>query len=109
MAALARYGGELLLAPTAGGNTPETGTSKNGTIEVETAKARLGGRGCAKCPASASNYLNQSVRGLLDRSFFLRFAFRGSALPASTFALARIFDGTGTLLELSLSSTGKVE
>lgn len=67
------------------------------------------GAACAACAPAAFNVVQRTLTPVLGRAYFYRVAFRLSALPAANMTIWRAIDSTGTVIELSVTTTGKVE
>lgn len=90
-------------------NWPLIGT--NGTMGnlKENVTKKRNGVACAECPAATSVRVERKVSPVKGRKFFARVAFRFATLPAATQVIWRIADSTGTVLEFSVTSAGKLE
>lgn len=80
-----------------------------GAVTEDNAHARSG-PGCAACADAGFNIVESGLLvPVLGRKYFYRFACRISALPSKTLAIFKLLDSTGTILEVSVDVTGKVQ
>lgn len=111
MARLGNMSAETQRISTAAGNggEPTVSVSNTTACTIDLLVPRSG-KACVKCAAGATaGYVQIQHTAVKDRTFYYKCAFRMTAFPASSAAVVRLMDGTGTLFEISCSPTGHVE
>lgn len=79
-----------------------------GAVSIDTSVPRSGAA-CAKCAASANNFLNAPLTTVLGQTYYTRLAVRFSSItPSANLGVLRFDDAEGTLFEITLQTTGKL-